>query len=183
LQLSSTKFQTGGLNQFTLGLNPLEPNLKNTESLEGDKRPTCWHSLFRTGILAQGFPIAERHEVNGIEIPFELMTALAQVSISMDYENGTILIGHSAMLIPSRLLGNAVQWHYVEASDTQKRMETMQSCNEYIRRRDISGLTKLRTFLGYYAEAHVLLGTQKLLDSAVVKSSGLEKSNSRIELA
>jgi hypothetical protein len=171
---------------FTLSLDPLQPAIKNTELLRNKTGPTCWHSLFPNGVLAQGFPIAERNEGDGIEIPFELMVTLAQVSISMDYEDGkggTILIGHSATLIPSRFLENAVQWHYVEASDTQTLMEEIKACTEWILQRDISQLTKLRTLLGYFTEAQTPLGTEKLLDSGTVKSSGLDESKSRIEIA
>ena len=44
-------------------------------------------------------------------------------------------------------------------------------------------LTSLRTFLGYYPSARVLLGTEKLLQGNPVTKSDLPNATSRIELA
>ena len=143
----------------------------------------CWHSLFKDGVLACGFPIAERAEGDGLEISFPLMVLFAKVSVSMDYDNGTILLGPSSLLFPSKRLHNAVQWHYVEANDNQVLVNTLNSCPERIQEGDISNLTSLKTFLGYYTHALVFLGTEELLQSNVISDSGLPKSKSRIELA
>jgi hypothetical protein len=53
------------------------------------------------------------------------MVDLAQVSVSMDFDNGTILVGDTSLLFPSRGLQSAIQWHYVESSNTEKMIEAI----------------------------------------------------------
>lgn len=37
---------------------------------------SCWHSLFTSSVIDKGFPIAERGQEVGLEIPLEMMAAL-----------------------------------------------------------------------------------------------------------
>lgn len=92
---------------FKLCVNSLE--LENLEShLQVSDSLTCWRELFRGGVLAYGFSIAQRDEGSGLEIPFELMTFLVQVRASMDYDGGTILLGHSSCLFLSKKLQTSI---------------------------------------------------------------------------
>jgi hypothetical protein len=167
---------------FGLRLDTL--NLENLRSHSGaDESSTCWQELFRGGVLAYGFPIAQRDEGSGVEIPFELMTFFAQVRISMDYDAGTILLGHSSCLFPSKMLRKGVQWHFVKTSDRGVVKDVLRSCPEWVREKELSTLASLRTFLGYYPCARVLLGTERLLQRNPIAGSNLPNSSSRIELA
>lgn len=46
------------------------------------------------------------------------MAFLAQVRASMDYDGGTILLGHSSCLFPSKKLHTGAQWHFTNADDS-----------------------------------------------------------------
>jgi hypothetical protein len=167
---------------FKLCVDSLE--LENLEShLQVNNSSTCWRDLFRGGVMAYGFSIAQRDEGSGLEIPFELMTFLAQVRASIDYDGGTILLGHSSCLFPSKKLQTGVQWHFTNADDSDLLNDILMSYPEWLREKDLSMLTSLRTFLGYYPSARVLLGTEKLLQGNPVAKSDLPNATSRIELA
>lgn len=125
----------------------------------------CWLPLFKEGVLARGFPIAEYDGFEGLEIPFPLMAAFTRVACSMEYNHGTILLGESSLLFPSKRLRQAVQWHYIEGDDVQQLVNTLDQCSERVHELDIRKLTTLRTFLGYYKRGLVLVGTKELLQS------------------
>ena len=54
--------------------------------------------------MAYRFSIAKFDEGSGLEIPFELIVFLVQVRTSIDYDGGTILLGHSSCLFLSKKL-------------------------------------------------------------------------------
>jgi hypothetical protein len=56
------------LEQYNLFLDALELEVDKAQPPHESKSPNCWHPLFREGVLASGFPIAERIEGDGIEI-------------------------------------------------------------------------------------------------------------------
>ncbi|KAF4629839.1 hypothetical protein G7Y89_g8306 [Cudoniella acicularis] len=170
--------------RFALRLDTkiLEPS-KTLETISSEERSTCWHELFRGGVLAYNFPIAQRDEGSGLEIPFDLMVHLAQVRLSMDYDDGAILLGHSSMLFPSQILPDGVQWHLDNATDTRSLNSALKSHGERVREKDFTKLAPLRTFLGSYPSACVLLGTEELFHENCIANSDLDRSASRIELA
>lgn len=143
----------------------------------------CWLPLFKEGVLARGFPIAERDGCEGLDIPFPLMVAFTRVTCSMEYNRGAILLGESSLLFPSKRLRQAVQWHYVVGDNIQLLVNTLDQCCERVYELDISELTILRTFLGYYKKGLVLAGTKELLQSKFITDSNIPISKSRIELA
>jgi hypothetical protein len=143
----------------------------------------CWLPLFKEGVLARGFPIAEHDGFEGLDIPFPLMATFTKVTCSMEYNHGTIFVGESSLLFPSRRLRQAVQWHYVEGDDVQVLINTLDQCSERVHELDIRKLKTLRAFLGYYKKGLVLAGTEELLQSKCVTDSNIPMSKSRIELS
>ncbi|ETS84839.1 hypothetical protein PFICI_02864 [Pestalotiopsis fici W106-1] len=142
----------------------------------------CWFNLFPVGMIVPGFPVSPRPEGIGLEIPFSLMTVLAQVSFKMDYKNGHIFVGHSSILFPSKRLQDGVQWDYVRTENPEATIQTLDSCIDRVTTTDMEFLSKLRTFIGHYAHATVYLGTEELLQNNV-QPCGLGTSSSPIELA
>lgn len=84
----------------------------DTVAFDEDEAKLCWHSLMADSIIATGFPIAERSdEDKGLQLPIEVMAAIAGVSMAVDMGSGFILKGDTLAFIPVQRRGNHVQWH------------------------------------------------------------------------
>ncbi|KAH8703635.1 hypothetical protein BGW36DRAFT_414097 [Talaromyces proteolyticus] len=112
------------------------------------------------GTLALGYPAPPRKEGIGLEIPFPLLLRFADISISMDYDGGTILVGSCTILFPSKRLEDGIQWHVVVATSPSE------------------ALSQLKAYLGYCSHA-LLVMSQSSFDL----SSLLPRTQSRIEMA
>ena len=167
---------------FGLQLDMLNSDMFKSHP-QAENIPSCWQHLFQGGVLAFGFPIAQRDEGSGLEIPFELMTFFAQVRVSMTHDAGTILLGDTSCLFPAKRLQTGVQWHFVKSSDSDMIGNVLRSCSERICEENLSALTSRRTFLGVYTSARVLLGTEELVQNNKIIDSDLDDSTSKIELA
>jgi ankyrin repeat protein len=152
--------------------------------LEGYLDEPCWTSILRSATLAIGFPVRKRQEGIGLEIPFPLLLRFADISVSMEYDGGTLLVGASTILFPSRILEDGVQWHVTDATSAQDAVEVINRSPDWIRTDDIGQLAEHRAYLGYCSHAQVLLGTRELIMSqhTVELQSLLPKSKSQIEL-
>jgi len=154
-----------------------------------DTPGTCWLPLFQEGILACGFPAAPREEGIGLEIPFQLMIHFAGIRGSMEYDKFKILVGPSRILFPVKLLGDSVQWHYIEASEDD---ELVHLFSKYIEEHfphdildlsDIEDFATKRTFLGHYNHAFVTAGTHEAVNISTIGDSIAPRSNTRLEIA
>jgi hypothetical protein len=81
----------------------------------------CWLPLFRGATIAKGFPIKERGNEQGLEVPLDIITPIMGARFATVLQDTAIIIGWSAMLIPVYRSGDRVQWHLVCSSnpDTQ----------------------------------------------------------------
>jgi hypothetical protein len=61
---------------------------------------SCWHQMFKDFVIATEFPIPNRENQRGIELPLELMLTLSRVRYPVDCLDGVVLKGHSTALIP-----------------------------------------------------------------------------------
>ncbi|KUL83211.1 hypothetical protein ZTR_10023 [Talaromyces verruculosus] len=155
------------------------------DPLEGYINEPCWTSILRSATLAIGFPVRKRQEGVGLEIPFPLLLRFADISVSMEYDGGTILVGESTILFPSRKLEDGIQWHVTDATSAQDAVQVINRSPDWIRNDDIGQLAEHRAYLGYCSHAQVLLGTRELImcQHTVELQSLLPKSKSQIELA
>jgi hypothetical protein len=84
-------------------------------AFDEDEIILCWHSLMADSVIATGFPIAERSdEDKGLQIPIEVMAAIAGVSMAFDIGSGFILKGDTIAFIPVEKRGDHVQWHLLD---------------------------------------------------------------------
>jgi len=87
----------------------------DTVAFDEDETKLCWHSLMADSVIATGFPIAERSdEDKGLQIPIEVMAAIAGVSMAVDMGSGFVLKGDTIAFIPVERRGNHVQWHLLD---------------------------------------------------------------------
>jgi hypothetical protein len=89
------------------------PLLKSSH-LSRIKDGICWHALFHTPLVAQGFPIRARSEYeHGLEIPLDMMVLLSETSFATQYDGTLILKGFSTMFVPTRSMQQSVVWHFL----------------------------------------------------------------------
>ncbi|KAM0253285.1 hypothetical protein ACHAQJ_007381 [Trichoderma viride] len=74
----------------------------------------CWQYMFNNPVVVTGYPIKPRADLEpgaGLELPFDMMTTLADARYLTTFEDKTVVKGFSTMLIPTRAHNNIVSWH------------------------------------------------------------------------
>lgn len=128
---------------------------------EGEK--SCWHDLFVNPVIVHGFPIPDRGEERGLEIPLQMMASLGGASHAIEYEGGLVMKGFSSMFVPLKRSGDSIQWHFVRNED-DSRLEYWQADKQCSGRAlldsvDQDSLTSTRAFLGWWGKTVTRLGT------------------------
>ncbi|KAG9565582.1 hypothetical protein KCU71_g5193, partial [Aureobasidium melanogenum] len=151
-------YPQAGLKVKAFGLLPLEP-------LE-IHQANCWTALFEAGVVAET-TCSEGPELEGIEMSFDLMTALAAVETyhylqHSDTTGGLILLGFFTALVPvSFHQSGVIQWHF-EYSETDilrpMDLESTQKPWEFVNAP--SRLSGGRCIVGIWPQANIMLGVQ-----------------------
>lgn len=152
--------ETGGMT-FDLTPTPLEEVGRVINS------STCWLPLFANGIIARGLAVPARDGELGIELPFALMTSLANVMYPVFHADGVYLRGFSNLLFPTRISFDrkSVQWHLNTSAKAHSHLPhgTLPGTadgSEWAKCDDLERLASVpRTFLGCYRQVQVELGT------------------------
>ena len=79
-----------------------------------DASGCCWHLLFETPVIVQGYPIPARmpHE-RGLEISIDLMASLGDACYLTEFNDIPVLKGFSTMFVATEVSDNAVVWHFL----------------------------------------------------------------------
>lgn len=173
LTYSDIVFEKTGPLRFRLTLMDLQ-EVKNANNF-------CWHSLFSNSVIARGFPTPDRGEEIGIEVPFQVMIALACVLYPMEYHGGTILRGIKLTLVPTAHCSGSVQWHCVSSEQDSylpQADEVMKQIPEWFKTHDFELLKTARTFLGSCGVAEIHLGTSGV-DYKSIRKSDAESERAR----
>lgn len=176
------------------GLVTIQPKKMASKILEQDltggemsATASCWQRLLRGAVLAYGFPISEREKGLGLEIPFDLMVGLADIRTQIEVDEGATLLGGGTgvVLYPSEILNCGTQWHCASVDDVADLVQRGSGPAAILTGYDINKLSNRRTFLGYYNQAEVLLGTRELVESIAMRDvqSKFPLAPPRIELA
>ena len=175
--------KTNGLNE-QYEISPLI--LQKVEESPG----ACWLPLFQNSIIALGFPVPDRAEEKGIELPFSLMTDQAGILYSTTHNEGLYLKGFSTLIYPSAASENleSVQWHVISSGDSRERVapgtvplaSTINAENGegWVRSTDFTKLASARrTFLGYCKNVVVHLATSESTKPAILNRVRHSKAN------
>lgn len=118
------------------------PNYKI--SIAYDPVPTaetaCWLPLFCGAVLASGFPIPEREDETGLEIPLDLLAEIAGVRHAVEFDGGVVIKGFSHMFIPIRRTQDRVQWHAISSKDPKARLSYRDALSQCDRRASLQEL-------------------------------------------
>jgi hypothetical protein len=125
----------------------------------------CWNVLAGSSVIVRNFPMPSRaSQQNGLELSFELMAALGDVSTAVEYSGGFVLKGRSTLFYPVHRDGDWVQWHVVVNpagriyyQDIDRMQDLKRLMSSSLSRDDI--LTT-RVFLGWDENVKNILGTQ-----------------------
>jgi hypothetical protein len=137
----------------------------DTRPLE-ENRKCCWHGLFAAAVIAEGFPIPTRQQGIGLEIPLQMMAALAGVRHAVSLEGGLILKGYSCAFVPVKRYDDSVQWHFTE-NDAEDRLPYWEVQTQYPARAglkdvDFEALSHTRAFVGWWGLTETHLGTEEV---------------------
>lgn len=130
------------------------------------KEQSCWFPLFCGASIAWGFPIAERQNETGLEMPIQMMAAIAGVRHAMEFEGGVVLKGFSSMFVPIRREEDRVQWHLISSSDCETRLpyrEALRHCpnRALVNEVSLEDLNRTRAIIGWCGEMIFMLGSEQ----------------------
>ena len=142
-------------------------NLLELEAVR-ERASACWLPLFTNAIVARGFPVPARKGEKGIEVPFLVMTGLANVMYPVIHHERVYLRGTYNLLFPTGVSPDlrSVQWHMTTNPNPRSRLPYGALPNEgdghkWLQFEDFGRLASAaRTFLGNCGEVQVHLGTE-----------------------
>jgi len=77
--------------------------------------------MFRNPVVVNGFPIRARHEdEQGLEVPLDMMSILAEAHFATRYDTTLVLKGHCTMLVPTRRTERSITWHFIFNEDGKR---------------------------------------------------------------
>lgn len=128
---------------------------------------SCWLPLFHATVIARNYPIPEREQEMGLELPYDLMATVAGDVVPKYHDGGIYLKGYSRLLYPvSGSIPGSVQWHLLTSISRRVALPDDLICAQtwmkVLDRRLLSSVP--RTFLGYCREVIIDLGTNKDAD-------------------
>lgn len=173
-----------------LAQSPENPvfHLKYTVTPLSDNEQCCWHHLFTNAVITKGYPIPDRDpNVQGLEIPIEIMAALGGVRHAMDFDGGLVLKGFSTLFIPVERYGNCIQWHlicynggdHISYQELRKRPCTRLMLDtagdlDHPGGLDHESLWQTRAFLGWWKVTETHLGTVNADYEAIAWSMAMD---------
>lgn len=135
-------------------------NFKTREhTIDQQANGQCWHGLFDTATLAEGYPIARRsHFEEGLEVSLAVMASLAGTTCIHPYSDKVFLKGFSTILVPTDSMGDIVAWHLISSKSPDIRISYnagLDLCHEKIQLPD---LQRSRHVLGWCSSVKFLAG-------------------------
>ncbi|KAK3998110.1 hypothetical protein QBC44DRAFT_354055 [Cladorrhinum sp. PSN332] len=119
----------------------------------------CWLGLFNRPVIAKGFPIPRRPEGrSGLEMPLNMMAALARTKYVNTFRSKLFIKGFSTMLVPTLKDDDVLMWHFLHSSDPEERISYLECPVEHadIKTRE---LESSRHILGWCTKASCAVGT------------------------
>lgn len=147
----------------------------------------CWLPLFCGATIACGFPIPDRGDEVGLEIPLELLAGISGVCRAVEYEGGVVMKGFSHMFVPVRKEQDRVQWHVIASLDPEIRLsyrDALSRCENRALLGELSlgDLSQSRAFVGWCSLATSRLGSE-LTNFENIDYSGAVNADSAVRCA
>jgi hypothetical protein len=145
----------------------------------------CWLPLFAGSSIASGFPIPDRAEEVGLEIPLELLAGIAGVYHATEFEGGLVMKGFCHMFVPVQKSDDRVQWHAITSQNSETRLtyqDALSRCKSRALTQEVSfdDLRSTRAFLGWCSIATSRLGSDAA-NFANIDYSGAQDASSSLQ--
>ena len=133
----------------------------------GELEKACWLPLFDGACIATGFPISERAQEIGLDIPLDLLAGLSGSRHVVEYEGGLVMKGFSHMFVPVRRQLDRVQWHAISSPDEKTPLsyhDGISRCKSRAMLHEVSlqDLASLRAIVGWCSVAITCLGSSNV---------------------
>lgn len=117
----------------------------------------CWHGMFRNPVLVPGFPVLRRPRLDtGLEIPLNMMSALASTRQIDEFNDKIFIKGFSTMLIPTDFSDGVVIWHLQYRTDGGH-ISYYDACVPHVSV-NASDVEQSRNIVGWCSQADLLAG-------------------------
>lgn len=124
----------------------------------------CWTKFFSSTPVVEA--IIKRPWGSGVKISFDLMVRLSAVQNYCSLDGATFLLGYYTALIPTEVneKRDSIQWHF-ECLESKEKILLPEKLD--LRARQWARITRdevdrMTCFVGWYDEAHIMLGTEEL---------------------
>ncbi|KAJ5157090.1 uncharacterized protein N7482_008190 [Penicillium canariense] len=135
----------------------------NDKAFPSKMNGECWHNLFRSAVVVEGYPISRRPEVgavSGLEIPLQMMARLARANYVNTFLGGPVIKGFSAMLVPTENHQEVIIWHLVHNKNGD-RISYLDSPVVPADGVTAGRFSQTRHILGWCSDAKYLAGTRE----------------------
>ncbi|KAI2618531.1 hypothetical protein GGR54DRAFT_160980 [Hypoxylon sp. NC1633] len=157
--ISSSSFMDDpdGLPHMSCHINyKFEPCETETEDVNGQ----CWHGLFADPVIVQGFQMLRIDKYTGLEVPLDMLVALARARYIDTFKSKIFIKGFSTMLVPTKRSENFVIWHLIYNKNPDERISYL-DCNFEHADVKVADLEKSRHILGWCSDAVSVVGTSQ----------------------
>lgn len=94
----------------------LDVVIQSLQPREQQQDGQCWHKLFNNPVIVAGYPVLPRsclETSKGLEVPFDILIALAETPVLTSFGLSCLMKGYSTMLVPVLEICNTIVWHFV----------------------------------------------------------------------
>lgn len=110
-------------------------------------------------MVVAGFPITRKPKLeSGVEIPLNIMAALAGSQQIDEFGGKNFIKSYSKMLIPARKEGDVIYWHMYESEGEDQRISFLHPTTSHAAYIENSEMEKCRHVLGWSPEAEFYAG-------------------------
>ncbi|KAH7413547.1 hypothetical protein BKA64DRAFT_661203 [Cadophora sp. MPI-SDFR-AT-0126] len=171
LSLSEVEFMWTGQGEFELRCGK-DTAVSRTPDI-------CWHALLGPTLIAKDFPIPTRNGEVGLELPFQSLLRLSQVSAELGWDDGVALYAPTRLLYPTsqrhfkptqETQALCVQWHFIADGDPLAAASTMAQAESWLKIEDMTQLVVARTIVGYCKQVAINSGTENYNYEAMEES-------------
>jgi hypothetical protein len=128
------------------------------ESADADRSGQCWHDMFKGPVIVRGFPIPQRSKSHtGLEIPLNMMAALARTRYVNIFDSKVYIKGFSTMLVPTKKCNDVIIWHLLHTKRSDDRISYLNCSLEHADVK-MAELELNRHVIGWCSEAVAIAG-------------------------
>jgi hypothetical protein len=113
----------------------------------------CWHAMFTSPILVDGFPILSKPEPQlGLEMPLDLLAGMIGAPQVLGIQGKVFLKGFATMLVGVKRLDDLLIWHF-SFDKEGKRISYLDIAHDKACDMDVDQLDDIRHVVGWSSDS------------------------------